>query len=138
MEENRIEIHDTAAEAEEIITQLKKDKNGELELKTNQLRKFLSAINAISNKVDVFQAQHPAEKKLPVELANEIKYLKVKFAYQVGKEKVKMGPIRQFGEVANIKNRIDKIGTNLAKYREFAQFMEALVAYHKFHGGKDK
>jgi len=133
MEEKKVEILDIAAKAENVIKRLKEKQNDKLALKTSQLRKFLSAVNAISNKVDVFQAQHPAEKKLPIELAGEIKYLKVKFTYQAGRDRA----VRQFGDAADIKKCIDRIGTSLTGYRKFAQFVEALVAYHKYYGGKD-
>ena len=42
-----------------------------------------------------------------------------------------------FAEKARLKERIEAIGTDMKKYEEFAHFMEALVAYHKFYGGRD-
>ncbi len=33
--------------------------------------------------------------------------------------------------------RIDAIGDDIRKYEDFASYMEALVAFHKFYGGKD-
>ena len=68
-------------------------------------------------------------------LAAEVKYLKVKLAYQSAKDT--RGNVRAFAEKAKLKERIDQIGTDMKRYEEFAHFMEALVAYHKFHGGRD-
>ena len=67
-------------------------------------------------------------------IASEVKYLKVKLAYQAARYRATVG---DFAEKAHIKERIDQIGTDMKKYEEFAHFMEALVAYHKFYGGRD-
>ena len=40
-------------------------------------------------------------------------------------------------ETARLKERIDAIGTDLRAYEDFAHYVEALVAYHKFYGGED-
>ena len=38
---------------------------------------------------------------------------------------------------SNMKQHIEAVGTSIAKYEAFAHYVEALVAYHKFYGGKD-
>ena len=127
------EIPDVAAEAENVILKLKEKGNDKIYLKTSQLRKFLSAVNAVTNRVMVYHAQHLDETKLPITLAFEVKYLKVKFAYQAGR----MREVREFGETARIKEHIDRVGDSFREYQCFARYMEALVAYHKFYGGRD-
>ena len=127
------EIPDVAAEAENVILKLKEKGNDKIYLKTSQLRKFLSAVNAVTNRVMVYHAQHLDETKLPITLASEVKYLKVKFAYQAGR----MREVREFGETARIKEHIDRVGDSFREYQWFARYMEALVAYHKFYGGRD-
>lgn len=81
----------------------------------------------------VYHARHLDERQLPLELASEVKYLKVKFAYQAGR----MREVREFGKAACIKEHIDKIGDSFERYQSFARYMEALVAYHKFYSGRD-
>ena len=39
---------------------------------------------------------------------------------------------------SKILNKIDKIGTSKKKFIEMERYMEALVAYHRFYGGKDE
>ena len=34
--------------------------------------------------------------------------------------------------------KIDSIGDSVEKYEQFARYVEALVAFHKFYGGRDK
>ena len=50
-------MKDIVKEAEAVILSLEKNRKNEFALRTNQLRKFLSAVNTVSNKVNVYQAQ---------------------------------------------------------------------------------
>lgn len=117
-------------EAERVIESIKF--NGRISLTTTQIRKFLSAVNVLNNKVLAWKV-HNTSDELSEELVNEIKYLKVKIIYQAGRERV----VKEFSEKANIINKINNIGSSVKKYEEFARFMEAIVAYHKFAGGRD-
>lgn len=78
------------------------------------------------------------------ELAMEINYLQVKLIYQVGREKKDLkpeyqpGPVEKFVSKADLIKKIKKIGNNIREFEQFNRYVEALVAYHKFYGGKDK
>ena len=120
--------------AQSVIQSLKEDNRGELKLKTNQIRKFLSAVTMLTNKVNRYKMQHPNDKELPAELAAQVQYLRVKMAYQAGRDK----DVKKFVEKAGLDARICDIKNSIAKYEEFARYMEALVAYHKYYGGKDR
>ena len=124
-------MRDIAKEAEQVILNLKDQNHGKIYLKTNQIRKFLTAVNAITNKVNVYKAKHLDATELPDELAGEIQFLKVKAAYQAGRER----SVKDFMVQSKMKHRIQEIGTSISKYEEFAHYVEALVAYHEFHGG---
>lgn len=126
-------MQDIAKEAEQAILALKKQKNGKFYLKTNQIRKFLIAVNAITNKVNVYKAKHLDATELPDELAGEIQFLKVKAAYQAGRKR----SVEDFMKQSHMKQHIEAVGTSIAKYEAFAHYIEALVAYHKFYGGDD-
>lgn len=129
----KTKIPDVAAEAEAVILKLKEQGKGKIFLKSSQLRRFFSAVNAVTNRIMVYHARHLDERQLPLELASEVKYLKVKFAYQAGR----MCEVQKFGKAARIKEHIDEIGDSFERYQGFARYMEALVAYHKFYGGRD-
>ena len=133
-------MRDIAGEAEQVILKLQKNKFGEIALTTSQIRRFLTAVNSVTNKVSYYKMKNFGQDKLSDELAAEVKYLKVKLAYQVGREKKnnKTGPIEDFSKNAHLIEEIDSIGNSIARYEEFAKYFEALVAYHKFYGGKDK
>ena len=127
-------VRDIAREAENVIVRLAKEGNGRLFLTTSQIRKFLAAVNALTNKITVYRAQNDGATALTEALASEVKYLKVKLAYQVGRNP---RAVRPFVETARLTEWIDGIGTNIRAYEDFAHYMEALVAYHKFYGGQD-
>ena len=130
-------VKDIAGEAEAVVKSLRRpDRQGreQIQLTKSQIRKLLAAVNALTNKITVYRTQSGQAKELNGTLATEVKYLKVKLAYQAARYK---GTVGDFAEKAKLKERIDGIGTDMKKYEEFAHFMEALVAYHKFYGGRD-
>ena len=101
---------------------------------TSQLRRFLTAVNTVTGKVEQYQNETGTLEKLSADLAAQVKFLKVKLAYQVGRQgKV----VADFAKEADLMAAIDSIGSDAKKYEEFARYVEALVAFHKFYGGKD-
>ena len=137
MAETRAEaapVQDIAAIAEGIIKKLKRNRRNQFELTTAQIRKFLSAVNALTNKISMYRTRCGETNVLSPELAAEVKFLKVKLAYQVARNRETVGDLEK---KANLMARIDQIGTDMKKYDVFIHFVEALVAYHKFHYGRD-
>jgi len=127
-------MEDVGATAEGVIKSLL-NKDNKLDLTTGQIRKFLTAVNSLTSKIEVCKAQNEKLEELPPNFVMEIKYLKVKIAYQAGRDKTKS--VKNFVEKAKLFERIDKIGNSFTEYENFARYIEALVAYHKFYGGKD-
>ena len=123
-------------DGEKVIKNIKKNKYNEIALTTSQIRKFLTAVNVVRNKVELYKAQNKACDALSRELTAEVKFLKVNLLYQAGKDK--SGTVKNFVEVANLEAIIDDIDNDLQKFADFCKYVEALVAYHKFLGGKDK
>ena len=114
---------DVVTEAEKAIKGLQyKDRydNTKIDVTTSQIRKFLTAVNVVRNKVDLYKAK--------------IKFLKVNLLYQAGRT----AAVKQFMTVSKLDIIIDGIGDSLARFVKFTKYVEALVAYHKFLGGKDK
>lgn len=118
---------DIVQEAENFVKEKlrRQDKKGfwKIDLSTSQIRKFLSAVNQIENKVVA------EEDVLSGEITNEIKYLKIILAYQAGRTS-SVKPL-----YTELIPRIDKIGNDKKKFVEFSRYVEAIVAYHKFYGG---
>lgn len=108
-----------------------------IELKTNQIRKILTAVNILKNKVDIYKIANPQAKKLDEELQMEIEFLRVNIAYQIGREKGKENLVREFVEKADLLNMVKDINSDIKAFENFCRYIEALVAFHKFYGGQE-
>ena len=119
----------------------KPDKNNPnklyIKLKTNQIRKILTAVNILKNKVDIYKIAKSKEKKLDEELQMEIEFLRVNIAYQIGREKGKENLVREFVEKADLLNMVKDINGDIKAFENFCRYIEALVAFHKFYGGQE-
>lgn len=115
----------------------KQDKNNPnklfIKLKTNQIRKILTAVNILKNKVDIYKISNPKVKKLDEELQMEIEFLRVSISYQAGREKL----VREFVEKADLLNMVKDINGDIKAFENFCRYIEALVAFHKFYGGQE-
>lgn len=130
------ESFDVVTEAEKAIEGLKyKDKNNRdrIDVTTSQIRKFLTAVNVVRNKVDLYKAKNKGAESLSKELTAEIKFLKVNLLYQAGRT----AAVKQFMTISKLDVIIDSIGDSLSGFVKFTKYVEALVAYHKFLGGRD-
>lgn len=131
---------DIIEEAEQAIKSLRKlrptrkDPNRlVIELTTSQIRKFLTAVNSLKNKIDVYKINHLNEDVLSDDLVMEVKFLRVNILYQAKKN----DNVKEFIAKARIEKRINEIGDSIAKFNEFYKYVEALVAFHKYYGGRD-
>lgn len=125
------ESFDVVTEAEKAIEGLKyKDKNNRdrIDVTTSQIRKFLTAVNVVRNKVDLYKAKNKGAESLSKELTAEIKFLKVNLLYQAGRT----AAVEQFMTISKLDVIIDSIGDSLSGFVKFTKYVEALVAYHKF------
>ncbi len=100
---------------------------------TSKIRGLLSGMSDIYNDVVRVEGE-----ELPQDIVDRIQYLKVQFVYEYGRDDKKDGPVRRFINKSKILNKIDQIGTSKKKFIEMERYMEALVAYHRFYGGKDE
>lgn len=92
-------------------------------LTTTQIRNLL---NLTSN---LFDESKIREYK---ELADKMAYLRVQFVYQAGREPSVKDLVRKAEILAALKEV-----NNKESLQRFCRYMEALVAYFKFYGGKD-
>lgn len=100
---------------------------------TSKIRGLLSGMSDIYNDVVRVEGE-----ELPQDIVDRIQYLKVQFVYEYGRDDKKDGLVRRFINESKILNKIDQIGTSKKKFIEMERYMEALVAYHRFYGGKDE
>ena len=114
--------------AEDVVNNLMRDKKNHLILTTSKIINILSMISTIYNEV----IHYPSD-KLNEDIVERLKYLKMRFAYEAGREKA----VKNLIEVAKIFEIIEWIGNDKQKCILFCKYMESIVAYHKFNGGKD-
>jgi CRISPR-associated protein Csm2 len=112
------EIRALVKHAEEFGTYLQQN-----QLKTNQVRKFLDAVNQI--KADLRE-----DEGFSANIETEIVLLKPKLAYAAARQ-ASVQPLSKVMSVA-----IDKV-YNVDDFHRLVQFLESTIAYHKASGGKD-
>jgi len=89
-------------------------------LKTSQIRKFLDAVNQIKSRS--FTEEFDFER--------EVIFLRPKLAWAAGRQ----DQVKPLMRVLDPCMRRVKDGED---FTNFARFVEAIVAYHRFYGGKD-
>lgn len=94
----------------------------EVRLKTTQIRKFLDAVNKISAESAGEEEHFPFRERAIL--------LKPKLAYAAGRQD-EVKPLMKV--LASCIDRV-KDGQDFDK---FARFVESIVAYHRYYGGKD-
>ena len=97
-------------------------------VKTSQLRAFYSAVNRI-------RVQFQRANDFSPEIERSLILLKPKLAYAAGRHPRQLRDFRNFMERA-----IDGVVGSNGKVQALTNFfdlLEAVVAYHKFHGGRD-
>lgn len=118
-------------EAERVIKGLiRTDKfgNSKLDLTTSKIRNILSMVSELYT-----DAQHSREDKLDADMVSRVQYLKMRIAYEAGRER----SVKDFVLAAGLLDYASEIGSSRQNLILFCNYMEALVAYHKFHGGRD-
>lgn len=120
-------------EAERAINNLKNLKNKKGKpvpmVSMSKLRNLLSMASDIYNEVLAGQGE-----ELDAETCSRIDYLRVRFLYEAGRDP---DGVRNLVEEAGIIDILKNINGSRQKYVQFERYMEALVAFHKYYGGKD-
>ena len=73
------------------------------------------------------------DEKLSNEIMGRIAYMKLRFYYEAGRE----NSVKSLFVTAKVLEIIDEIGDSRSNYILFSRYMEALVAFRKYYGGKD-
>lgn len=119
-------------EAEKVIVNLKNKigKNGRPipMVTTSKIRNLLAMTADIYNGV-----LNQTDDNLSEELCARIEYLRIRFIYESGREQA----VKDFVMDAKILDELKKINGKKKNYIFFNRYMEALVAFHKYYGGKE-
>lgn len=97
-------------------------------LTTSKIRNILSMLSEIYKLVVVSDS-----KQLNANNISQIQYFKVRCLYESGR----YVEVKDFINKSNLISLIDSIGDNKKRFENFYHYFEALVAYHRYLGGKD-
>ena len=116
-------------QAEALGRQLAQDR-----LSTSQIRNIFGTVRRIEMNWPE-QPQSEAEAARASKAQRELLLLKPKMAYQAKRESGNRGhAVETLTGV--LSDAIDKVGSDRKKFQNFVDFFEAILAYHKAHGGK--
>lgn len=102
--------------------------HGEQKLTTSKIRKLLSLVSGI------YDAERlRTEPELTKESIAGIGMMRIRTAYEAGRDTA----TKVFVEKTHLLQYLKGIGTNREDLIAFAHYMEALVAYHRYYGGKE-
>lgn len=137
------------------------DKDFAKKITTSKIRDLLSKVNELYNDIILVK-----DEILDESYVEAIRHLKIKMIYDAGRDKQnKSGPKRpnynvknklnntrnntnkgfndyegsleQFFKETGLLAMVDKIGDSRENFLLYCKYFEALVAYHKFYGGKE-
>jgi CRISPR-associated protein Csm2 len=121
---------DYPAQAEMVIKELQKALGRRYsQFTTSKIRNILAKVSEIYNDVSLDQ-----DEVLDGDIQSRIAYLKIRLVYECGREP---GIIKPFVEKAKLLELLDAIGDSRQRFIDYAHYIEALVAYHRYYGGKD-
>lgn len=105
---------------------------------TSKIRNLLSLVTDIYNKENT-----STEDKLQSDSVVKLNLMRVRVAYEYGRDngesvgKDKVYPMKEFITQAHLREYLKGISTDRADLIRFAHYMEALVAFHRYLGGKE-
>ena len=123
----KLQTDNYVEQAEKVMQDLQAAGKGQIKLTTSKIRNILAMVSELYNDTQRLR------ETLSDELVGRVQYLKMRVAYEAGRDDV----VRDFVEMAQLLGEIDRVGRKKERLILFCHYMEALVAYHKFLGGRD-
>ena len=120
-----LDFGDKAEKAILVSNEKDKKRKEDKKLTTTKLRGIYALITNVSANIDSEDSFKKNE--------SDIKYLKVKMAYEAGRE----DSVRDFLQDSKLMALLDDV-CSYEKFVLYCRYAESLVAYFKFHGGRDK
>lgn len=118
---------DYVDQAEQVIRDFSQEKNFR-KFTTSKIRNILSMISDLYSQVTLNNTG-----TLTADMQDSLRSMRVRLVYECGRERA----VNDFVQRAQLLPYLQGIGNDRQKFLRFARYMEALVAYHRYHGGKD-
>ena len=116
---------DYVDEAERIMSNLMSQPK---KVTTSKIRNLLSLVTDIYNEENI-----RTDEKLRPESIVKLNLMRVRVAYECGRDDT----VKSFVAQTNLLEYLKGISTDRADLIRFAHYMEALVAFHRYFGGKE-
>ena len=81
----------------------------------------------------IYNSERVGDKELTEASQNSLRMLRVRMIYEYGRNDDKF---KSFIKETHILDHLLAIGSDRQKFIDYAHYMEAIVAYHKFYGDK--
>ena len=99
---------------------------------TSQIRNIFGTVRTIEQDVKTLED----DQQLPIQVQRDLQMLRPKLAYQYGRiqkrdEKEGMGALTGI-----LSEAIALVGSDVRRFRNFMDFFEAILAYHRRYGGR--
>ena len=95
---------------------------------TSKIRNLLSLVTDIYNEENI-----RTDEKLQPDSVVKLNLMRVRVAYECGRDDT----VKSFVAQTNLLEYLKGISTDRADLIRFAHYMEALVAFHRYFGGKE-
>lgn len=95
---------------------------------TSKIRNLLSLVSGIYDAEKLRTA-----KELTEDSVSQLGMMRIRTAYEAGRD----SSVKSFVEKAHLLQYLKGIGSDREDLIRFAHYMEALVAYHRFYGGRE-
>ena len=102
--------------------------SSEISITTSKIRRLYSLATEIYN-----EERLRTEQALTAESIAAVGMMRVRIAYECGRD----DKVKSFVQKAKLLEYLKGIGDSRATFIQYTQYMEALVAYHKFFGGRE-
>lgn len=113
-------------QAEKVIQEMNKNKN---KITTTKIRSILRMLNQLQR-----EAVQRQTEELDEEFQSSLQYYKMRCVYEAGREPT----VKTFMEKSQLIALVDWIGSSKNNFLLYCHYVEALVAFHRYYGGKDK
>lgn len=98
-------------------------------LTTTKIRNLLSMVNEIYND----EVNNKGKERMASSSVAKLARMRVRLVYEAGRDEA----VKRFVKKCKLLEYIKGIGDDLNKFFAFSQYMEALVAYHRYFGEKE-
>jgi len=102
----------------------RKDRNA---ISTSQIRILLDLLNGLRERLRTERVN-----ALNESMIGQVQYIKLRMVYAAGRDNESKG-VRDFIDASGIIKCLDTVGDSVERYELVCKYMEALVAYHRYH-----